>query len=99
LFVRSIPEGCSVEDIDRTSVALTKINEELLDPSLYSIDRPWKVGDHDIDGIPDLMVKFDAEQLIPLLDVGDLELAVVGTLVSGREFVGADTIRVINPLG
>ena len=90
-----LPEGYYVEDIDIDSVTLTKINEDLLDPPLYTVG-PSGIGDYDDNGIPDLMVKFDGQELIPLLEVGDAELTVAGELYDGTPFEGSDTIRVID---
>ena len=90
-----LPEGYLVEDSDIDSVALTMINDDLLDPPLYTIG-PSEIGDYDDDDIPDLMVKFDREELIPLLEVGDAELTVAGELTDGTPFEGSDTIRVID---
>jgi hypothetical protein len=42
------------------------------------------------------MVKFDTQELIPLLEVGDAELTVSGELIDGPMFEGSDTIRVID---
>ncbi|MCK4733338.1 MAG: hypothetical protein KAT65_12865 [Methanophagales archaeon] len=90
-----LPDGYSVEDIDIDSVALTKINGDLPDPPLYTVG-PSGIGDYDDDGIPDLMVKFDSQELIPLLEVGDAELTVAGELYDGPPFEGTDTIRVMD---
>lgn len=90
-----LPEDYSVEDIDIDSVALTKINDDLLDPHLYTVG-PFKIGDYDDDDVPDLMVKFDRQELIPLLEVGDAELTISGELLDGPMFEETDTIRVID---
>jgi len=68
-------------------------------------DAPSNVGDYDSDEIPDLMVKFDRQELIACLDEMDfdgetgideiIELVVTGDLTSGIEFEGSDWIRVI----
>ncbi len=55
------------------------------------------VGDHDGNGIPDLMVKFSRELLDPLLTPGTNRLVVTGALLSGERFEGADSVRVIDP--
>lgn len=55
------------------------------------------VGDHDQDGIPDLMVKFSRRVLDPLLAPGMNELEVTGSLVTGEQFKGSDEVRVIDP--
>jgi len=56
-----------------------------------------RVGDHDNDGEPELMVKFSREALDPLLTPGVNELEVTGSLVTGEEFKGSDDVVVINP--
>ena len=87
-------DGYNVEDIDIDSVALTRIDDDLLDPPLYIVG-PSEIGDYDDDGITDLMVKFDKQELISLLEVGDEELTVSGELMDGRQFEGSYTIKVI----
>jgi hypothetical protein len=58
-----------------------------------------KMGDHNANGIPDLMVKFSRPALDPLLKVGLNQLEVTGSLVSGQQFQGSDQVRVIHPPG
>jgi len=89
-----LPEDYSVEDILVKSVALTRINDASLTQPLHTVG-PSEIGDHDNDGIPDLMVKFDRQELIRLLTVGHAELTVAGQLVDGPTFEGTETIRVI----
>lgn len=58
---------------------------------------PAEVGDHDCDGVPDLMVKFDRSKVQELVGVGDnVELAVIGKWKE-VPFRGSDVIRVIEP--
>ena len=75
--------------------------------------RPTSIGDHDNDGIADIMVKFDRRAVISVLvDTElsfwetiaqffgwkvDLNLTVTGYLNDGRHFTGEDTIKVILP--
>lgn len=89
-----LPEGYYVEDIDLDSVTLTEINDGLLDPPLYTVGT-FEIRDYDDDGIPDLMVKFDRQELSPLLEVGDAELTVSGELIDGPMFEGTDTITLL----
>ncbi|KPJ72282.1 hypothetical protein AMJ52_06820, partial [candidate division TA06 bacterium DG_78] len=81
-----LPEGYSVEDIDTSTVALTAIDAESIEPPLYRED-PTGIGDEDEDGIPDLMVKFDRQDLIEILierdKKGYVELTVGGELADG----------------
>jgi hypothetical protein len=55
------------------------------------------VGDHDRNGVADLMVKFSREALDPLLTPGVNELELTGSLVTGETFEGTGEVRVIDP--
>lgn len=96
-----LPLPHSAEDIDPNTVALTKIDGTELNPPLYR-EGPTGVGDYDEDGIADLMVKFDRQELIAILksmgyDDGDVvELTVAGELTTGEAFEGSDVIEVLN---
>jgi hypothetical protein len=85
-----LPSGYNVEDIDVGTVRLIVENENV--PA-----EPWpvEVGDHDNNGIPDLMVKFDRQAVQALLDVGVHELLITGE-VEGTPFEGSDNLRVID---
>ncbi|NVL90429.1 MAG: RHS repeat protein [Desulfobacterales bacterium] len=82
-----LAEGYDVADIDVATV--------VLEGSVYAESRPTKVADHDKDGIPDIMVKFNRSQVANLLETGDEVAITVEGEVSGVRFSGADTIRVI----
>lgn len=58
--------------------------------------HPTQIGDHDNDGIPDLMVKFDRSALIALLSMGEATLMITGEVNGRTPFEGTDTIRVID---
>ena len=89
-----LPEGFDVNDIDVSTI--------LLDDTIYAELEPTYIGDHDIDGIPDLMVKFDRQAVIDyLINIGvqdgdEVELTITGELFDGASFEGSDTIRVID---
>jgi hypothetical protein len=53
------------------------------------------VGDHNGNGLPDLMVKFGRDLLDPLLTPGINELKVTGSLATGQTFEGSDKVKVI----
>jgi len=93
-----LSEGYYVGDIEIDSVGLTNIDDDLLDPPIYTAGLS-DIGDYDDDGILDLMVKFDRHELILLLEVEDSELTVSGELIDGPMFEGSDTIRVIEKGG
>lgn len=82
------PEGYDINDIDVTTI--------LLNDTIYAESFPVEVGDFDNDGIFDLMVKFDRQTLISLLEVGDATLTVSGELINEIKFRGSDIIRVID---
>jgi large repetitive protein len=58
--------------------------------------RPCAIGDHDRDGIPDLMVKFKRSDVIALLPTGEKVPIHVTGKVGSTIFDGVDIIRVIN---
>jgi hypothetical protein len=87
-----LPEGYDVADIFINSVEL---NGEVL-----AEVRPTGIGDHDGDGIFDLMVKFDRASVQAIVSEGDqVEMTVTGELIDGTSFEGVDVIRVSNPGG
>jgi len=66
-------------------------------------DAPCSVDDYDADGIPDMMVKFNREQLVTEFSVVDFEtegkfaevsMTLTGTISDGARFVGEDIIQV-----
>ena len=83
-----LPEGYTAENIDVSTVTLEGIISAELSPT--------QVSDHDDDGIPDLMVKFDRQTLIGYLGgaTGEVTLTLTGN-VDEKPFEGSDTIMVI----
>jgi len=83
-----LPEGYAAENIDVSTVTL--------EGTIPAESSPTQVGDHDDDGIPDLMVKFDRQTLIGYLgeSTGEVTLTLTGD-VDGKPFEGSDTIIVI----
>ena len=83
-----LPMGYDISQIDISSIGLNSIVPALIMPS--------DVGDHDHDGIPDLMVKFDRSAVQGVVETGGtLEITVTGE-IEGMQFEGIDTIRVID---
>lgn len=83
------PVEYNVEDID--------VSTMLLQNSIPAELSPTCIGDHDGDGVPDLMVKFDRASLQSLVSVGDsVEISLSGSLTNGLCFSAVDTIKVID---
>jgi LysM repeat protein len=96
-----LPQGHDVGAIDIATVrlCLRQVSACLEDASVPARARPTAVGDHDHDGTPDRMVKFDRHELIVLLagQTGDVTLTGAGRVEPpGETFAGSDTIRVID---
>jgi len=81
-------EGFDVSDIVISSL---KLND-----SVSALTKPVKIGDYDEDGIADLMVKFDRQQVIEILGSGTQMVILTGRLSDGRLLAGIDFIRVID---
>ena len=89
-----LPEGYFPEDIIPESVNINYVNGEKVDP-IYA-QGPFKLGDRDKNGIPDLKVRFLKSDLDPYIVAGDLSLEIIGELDSGILFAGNDVISVID---
>lgn len=82
-----LPAGNKVSDIDISTIRL--------EGTVPAQVRPFGLGDHDKDGIPDLMVKFKRSEVINLLGAGDKVTVEVTGKVGDITFEGVDVIRVI----
>ena len=85
-----LPSG-DVNDIDIPTLVLK--------PNGFSIhvdtEAPTTIGDYDNDGVPDLMVKFPADQMYDYFCMrGDVVLTVRGKLIDGTEIGGSDIVRI-----
>lgn len=68
--------GCSLEDIDLHSI--------LLNGTVQAQSHPTAIGDHDGDGVPDLMVKFLRADVVDLAStLSQMRRSMVGFTVSG----------------
>nr|QNO48585.1 Tol-Pal system protein TolB [Methanosarcinales archaeon ANME-2c ERB4] len=98
-----LPDDCDVNNINVPTIILTTPSGDAVpvDPN-----APATVGDYDLDGISDLMVKFDRATIVAYLGETDainggtgtdceVELTISGGLIDGTPFEGTDTIRVI----
>ena len=82
-----LPEDYYASDI---GISTVKLNGEI--PAEL---HPTEIGDYDTDDITDLMVKFNRQDLIAILSVGEATLTITGE-VNGIQLEGSDTIRVID---
>jgi len=82
-----LPAGYRPVDIDILSIRLGD--------AVPAETRPYAVGDHDKDGIADLMVKFRRSEVISVLPGGEHVPVHVSGKVGSTTFDGVDVIRVI----
>jgi len=89
-----LPAGYLADEIDILTVRLD-INGMVIKPQ----PSPSCVGDHDGDGVTDLMVKFSKQEMIATLGgaVGDVKVVVAGEMKNGCVFSGEDMLWVIRP--
>lgn len=81
-----LPDGYSLKEVEISTI---KLNDVI--PAQKS---PFRIGDYDCDGIPDLMVKFDRSSVKEFLDDPEETLTVTGK-IRGKTFSGSDSIKVI----
>ncbi len=77
----------SLEQIDLTSITANGV---------AALPSPTTLGDYDANGIPDLMVKFDAQAVMAPLPDGEAIIVVSGKFLNGNAFEGSDSVRVIS---
>ena len=86
---------CYIElgaEFDPTAIDLSTV---MLNDSIPAALAPSGIGDHDEDGIDDLMVKFARSDVLAALEgCGDVEFDVTGQ-ADGMGFAGTDTVRVL----
>ena len=88
-----LPVGYDVNSIDIASIQILTIQGHKLDIPIGTVG-PHEIGDHNNDGINDLMVKFDRKSLTDILKEGSAEIEVVGKH-DGTYFSGTDTVKVL----
>jgi hypothetical protein len=96
-FIELPGESFTVNEIDIESIVLMGADEE--ETADVPEKSPTIIGDFDLDGVPDLMVKFDRRAVQNAFTEGMAELTVhvSGTLVGGDvKFQGSDKIRIID---
>src|SRR5262245_6924640 len=83
------PAPFTPSQIDVSSIRLN--GQVSVDPS-----APTAIGDHDGNGIPDLMVKFDRGPVELTLSEGNAVPVTVTGTVDGHPFIGTATVRVMH---
>jgi hypothetical protein len=92
-----LPEGFDVNLIDGETVQLDGIPSYIGKEGWAQAEaNQWNIVDHDGDGIPERMVKFDSLGVELLLSPGNATVTVCGQLFDGTNFERTDTIKVIN---
>jgi len=86
-----LPEGFDVSQINVSSL--------LLNETVSALSKPIEIGDYDSDGITDLMVKFERQQVADTLEPGEQLVTIFGRLLDGTPFSGMDIIRVLSSKG
>ncbi len=81
-----LPGGFNVSDIVISSL--------MLNISVPALSTPIEIGDYDSDGITDLMVKFDRQEVIEILDPGEHLVYLTGRLSDGTSLSGDEIIWV-----
>ncbi len=95
----TLPAGYDVSKIDPNTISITSLAGATCNPDYHQaadLSFAPQVGDRDEDGIPDLTVKFNRQELIANLCLDDVAITVEGKLLSGKHFKGSDRIRVID---
>jgi photosystem II stability/assembly factor-like uncharacterized protein len=82
-----LPSEHSIDDVDVSTVVFNGV--------IGAEPRPYSVGDHDCDGVPDLMVKFARAAAQNILARGDAVEVTVSGQAAGFPFEGTETLRVI----
>ncbi|MBU2568267.1 MAG: hypothetical protein KJ967_05810 [Elusimicrobia bacterium] len=95
-----LPTEYNLKDVNINTLKITKIGNMEIEP-IYAETKPKGIGDHDNDGIPDLMVKFDREALQKVVIPADeIKITVEGEIdIESKpiKFIGSDTIKIISP--
>ena len=80
-----LPDEYDVADIEPNSVLL----EAEIKPEQFSVDEQQQVA----------TARFSREDVLPILEVGDINLKITGRLTDGTVFEATDTIRVLSKAG
>jgi hypothetical protein len=85
-------------DVSTVTVAPLGASSELLDSPLSAYLSPTAVDDHNNNGIPDRMVKFDRQAVEEWIDFGETaQIRIDGQFNDGRYFTDTATVRFLTP--
>ena len=92
-----LPEGFDVSQIDGSTVTADDVPAYIGKEGWATAEATTSnILDHDGDGRPERMVKFDKSAIQNAVELGEVTLAVSGDLIDGTRFEGSDTITVID---
>jgi hypothetical protein len=83
-----VGHGYETEQVDITSL--------MLNTQVAAESHPIEIGDYDEDGISDLMVKFNRQEVAEMLEPGVQMVQLSGQLSDGTLFAGNDMVRVLD---
>lgn len=84
-----------IPDHDINQININSITLNTNNGSVSVQSSPSEIGDYDNDGIPDLMVKFNRQEVMAIVDIGEaVEIKIAGN-ISNKIFKGSDEIKVI----
>lgn len=80
-------------EVPDNDITLIDISSVTLNNTVHALLKPTSYGDYDLDGNPDLMLKF---RILPLADIpSDYVTFKVSGLIGGDPFEGEDIVRII----
>ncbi|HBU70198.1 MAG TPA: hypothetical protein DEE98_07450 [Elusimicrobia bacterium] len=82
----------SAAEIKVSSVKVTTVNGTAITP-VSALLSPTAIGDENANSIPDLMVKFNYDELKPYFSEGPLTISISGELNNGTAFSGENTVK------
>lgn len=82
-------------DVSKINISTVKLNGiPAINDTKYGFVRNPEIKDRDGDGYPELMVKFDRQEVEKLLREGNVTFFVIGE-INGTYFMGEDGAKVI----
>ncbi|MEE9116585.1 MAG: hypothetical protein V3U09_06785 [Thermoplasmata archaeon] len=94
-----LPVPYDPRDIDASTILMNGVLSPELDPRYgFVSSEDSYIVDHDEDGIPERLVKFDRDSVQGIAIISrQWEITLTGSLTDGTDFVGHEVIRTIHP--